>query len=53
MRMNEPGECVECKSLNLEYGKVIFDKTLKYPYTCKDCGHEGMEHYDVIYNTST
>jgi len=48
------GRCKKCLSEDLEYDdyEVEVGGDLHYPYTCKTCGHEGNEYYDVTYHSS-
>ena len=41
------GQCVACMSENIEgdYGY--------YPYECQECGKDGKEYYNLVYDLST
>jgi hypothetical protein len=43
------GRCAECGDVNIQYGVLqVEGEGVHYPYTCR-CGHEGKEHYDLVY----
>jgi len=51
------GKCPKCGSENLKYDawelESIIGDSLYYPFTCKDCGCEGKEWYDMNYADTT
>ena len=48
---NEEGKCPICGSDNLDYDALeVTDYGVHYPYTCKDCGTTGVEHYDLQFS---
>lgn len=50
---NEQGVCPVCNGENLEYGSSdIEGDVMGYEWTCEDCGSEGMEWYDITFNSN-
>jgi transcription elongation factor Elf1 len=49
-RTHQVGKCSHCGSENLEYEAIVLDGDMAgYPVTCKDCGAEGSEWYNLNY----
>ena len=47
----EAGICPKCGGHKLDYfDSEPIDNMRKYPYTCADCGFEGIEWYNVIFS---
>jgi len=47
-RETRPGVCPKCGGGNLNYEcSEPCDESIKYPYTCEDCGFEGVEWYGL------
>ena len=46
--LNEEGLCPFCGECDLEYGCIEpADTMMYYPWTCKNCGKQGEEWYDM------
>ncbi|MCP4975387.1 MAG: hypothetical protein GY931_04435 [Maribacter sp.] len=49
-----PGTCVKCESDNIDYDTFEYNGDYGYyPTTCNDCGQEGKEYYNIVYDFST
>lgn len=47
----EAGICPKCGKTDLDYASSeIRDECIKYPYTCGDCGFEGIEWYNIVFS---
>ena len=46
--------CPICGSDNIEYCDTIIEfQSLRYEFTCKDCGAEAIEWFDLVYANTT
>jgi predicted Zn-ribbon and HTH transcriptional regulator len=53
----ESGTCPECKSLNIEYGDIMWcdlnlNPSIEQECTCLDCGCEFKEYHNTTYTNS-
>ena len=47
------GHCKNCNSENIVWhGSQVLDDSIGYEYICQDCGHEGIEWYNLTYDES-
>jgi uncharacterized protein with PIN domain len=50
----ESGKCPRCNTTIEDYGtQELLDMTVYYPFTCKKCGFEGREWYDLTFTGFT
>jgi len=48
------GNCPKCGEEIEDYGtQELLDMTVYYPFTCKKCGFEGREWYDLTFTGFT
>jgi hypothetical protein len=48
------GQCVSCSSENINYDTFQYEGDYGYyPYDCQECGNEGREYFNLIYDVST
>mgnify|MGYP001184466069 FL=1 len=48
------GQCVSCLSENINYDTFQYEGDYGYyPYECQECGNEGREYYNIIYDVSS
>jgi len=48
------GQCVACNSEHIEYDSFQYEGDYGYyPYECQECGNEGKEYYNLVYDLST
>ena len=48
------GKCVNCLSDNINYDSFQYEGDYGYyPYKCDDCGNEGEEYFNLVYDVST
>ena len=48
------GQCAACYSENIEYDSFQYEGDYGfYPYECKECGSEGREFFDLVYDVTT
>jgi hypothetical protein len=50
MIKNCEGLCAKCGSYDVDfYTAISQDNQISYPYSCKNCGHQGKEWYELTY----
>ena len=48
------GQCAACYSENIEYDSFQYEGDYGYyPYECQECGSEGREFFDLVYDVTT
>ena len=48
------GQCAACYSENIEYDSFQYEGDYGYyPYECQECGGEGREFFDLVYDVTT
>jgi RNase P subunit RPR2 len=49
------GTCVKCESYNINYDTFEIEDGYGgyFPTICNDCGQEGKEYYNIVYEFST
>ena len=48
------GQCVACLSENIEYDSFEYEGDYGYyPYECNECGNEGREYFELVYDVSS
>ena len=50
-KFQEQNKCPNCNSDNIEYGSSLLEgNSMGYKITCKDCGCEAIEWYNLEYS---